>query len=480
MDSILAIQIYHGGINLNPILRKLTMLGLVLLMSFMVACSSGGGTGPSPAPAGDGNGAAGAEGGDQPPVTITYWVDPLFQFVKGLENETPNYGDWEKIQAERFMEMHPHVTIEIQALTWEDLGTRVPIAITSGSPPDLLRDYLGRTAQYAHQGVLENLENDIPQEELDDFLPSYLDMYMINGHLHAMPAYSWIGSMVVNRAIWEEKGAADLLPTAEDPTWTFDQFDEAIRAVNDDRTYPLGVQLATSQGDNGLLGWFWGHGAKFFEDGDYSKTALNSPEAVAALERLKAYNDEGLLQPSAVTAGNGDLQTYFFQGQLGIFAGQTQGFWALVDNAEKEGRVAGSHNLQMVKQPDVNGVKSGVLVGPTGLAVFKQEDEYKREWVIEFARYLNSTEYQKEYALNAGQTPTKQSAQLEDVSEESRIVAELMAEYGAEDNGLNTPHFAELRVLLQPMVQSVLLGQKTPEQALADYEAEANSILAGN
>lgn len=457
---------------------------LSLLMIFVVACSNNNGgssSSPSPSPSNGGSEGSGGNGGDEnlAPVTIQYWVDPRFQYVDGLEDQTANYGDWEKIQAQAFMDMHPHVTIEVQALTWEDLGTRVPISITSGSPPDVLRDYLGRTAQYAHQGVLENLEDYIPQEELDDYLPDYLDMYTINGHLHALPAYAWISAMVVNRALWEQQGAADLLPDSSDPTWSFEQLEEAIRAINAPNVYPLGVQIATSQGDNGLLGWFWGHGAKFFKDGDYSKTALNSPEAVAALERLKQFNDEGLLQPSAVTAGQGDLETYFFQGMQGIFAGQTQGFWTSLENARNEGRVAGEHELQMVKQPDVDGVQSGVLVGPTSLAVFKQEDDYKREWVIEFVRFLNSTEYQKEYAINAGQFPTRISAQLEDLPEESQVVQDLMATYGAEDNGLTTPHFAEIRVLLQPMVQSVILGQKTPEEALAEYEVEANRILAG-
>ncbi|WP_010269012.1 extracellular solute-binding protein [Paenibacillus senegalensis] len=461
-------------------MKPMLLFLMSLLMIFVVACSgNNGGSGSSPSPSNGGGSGENDGDGSLPQVTIQYWVDPRFQFVEGLEDQTPNYGDWEKIQAQKFMDMHPHVNIEVQALTWEDMGTRVPISITSGSPPDVLRDYLGRTAQYAHQGVLENLEDYIPQEELDDYLPDYLEMYTINGHLHALPAYAWISAMVVNRALWEQQGAADLLPNSDDPTWSFDQLDEAIRAINAPNVFPLGVQIATSQGDNGLLGWFWGHGAQFFKDGDYSKTALNSPEAVAALERLKQYNDEGLLQPSAVTAANGDLETYLYQGQLGIFAGQTQGIWSMLENAQKEGRVAGEHELQMVKQPDVDGVESGVLVGPTSLAVFKQEDDYKREWVIEFVRFLNSTEYQKEYAINAGQFPTRISAQLEDLPEESRVAQELMAKYGAEDNGLTTPHFAELRVLLQPMVQSVILGQKTPEEALAEYESEANRILSG-
>jgi len=77
------------------------------------------------------------------PVTLVYWSDPRFTLMKGKEDITQEIGDYERLLAEEFMKMHPNVTIEVDALAWEDLTTKVTAAIAADSPPDVLKDYLG-------------------------------------------------------------------------------------------------------------------------------------------------------------------------------------------------------------------------------------------------------------------------------------------------------------------------------------------------
>lgn len=465
--------------------KKIFMLSIVLLFIF-VAAACGGNDNSSSESTDSGSTNTGTQTETEPelePVHIDYWTDPRFTNIKGLEDQTQNPDDWERILAEEFMEMHPHVTIEVQALTWDDLGTRVPVSIAGGSPPDLLRDYVGRTAGYAHEGVLEDLNGLIPQSELDDYIPDYIDMYTINGELHALPLFTWASAMVLNRQIWEDNGLDHLLPAEGELTWSsFEQYEEATKALADVDAYPAGVQVATSQGDNGILAWFWSHGAKLYKDGDHSKTALNSPEAVNALNRLVEYHEDGLLQPSAVSSAPGEMNSYFQnEAKLAAWWGNTTGLWPLLESTVAAGDAPeGKHKLQKIKQPDIAGVQSGLYVGPTSLAVFKQDDDYKREWVIEFALFMSSAEQQRDYAINGGQFPARISAQIPDaeLTEEARITQELLADYGAEDVGITSAHFGEIRELLAPMVQSVLLGQKTPEEALADYERDANAVLS--
>ena len=102
-------------------------------------------------------------------VTLVYWSDPRFTLVKGKEDQTQVVGDYEMLLAEQFMAMHPNVTIEVEALQWADLSTKVTAAIAAGSPPNVLKDYLGRTSGYAWQDLLEPLEDCPPPAELDDY-----------------------------------------------------------------------------------------------------------------------------------------------------------------------------------------------------------------------------------------------------------------------------------------------------------------------
>ena len=72
------------------------------------------------------------------PVSLVYWVTPEIKDVAGMEDQTKEFGDYEKIQAAEYMKLHPNITIDVQSLSAEDLTKKVTAAIASGTPPDLL------------------------------------------------------------------------------------------------------------------------------------------------------------------------------------------------------------------------------------------------------------------------------------------------------------------------------------------------------
>jgi multiple sugar transport system substrate-binding protein len=111
--------------------------------------------------------------------------------------------------------------------------------------------------------------------------------------------------------------------------------------------------------------------------------------------------------------------------------------------------------------------------------VFKGEDEAKRNAAIDFATFLAGPDLQKEYAVNSNQYPTRASAgnPFEPDSPLNKYV-EWSQTYGVEDMGLGSPAYAEVRVVMVPLLQAALLGDLTPEDALAEYETQANAVLA--
>jgi len=413
------------------------------------------------------------------PVKLSLWTGPNIKLVKGHEAETPDYGDYEKLLAAEFMKEHPEVSIEVQVLQWEDLPKKVPAAVIGGNPPNLLIEYLGRTSGYAYEGVLEPLEELIPQAELEDYDPKYLQMFQINGHLHALPMFSWANVLVGNRTMWEEAGAADLLPPLEDPNWTFEGFHAALKAVaKKDAVWPLGLQVASEQGDYAVLGYLWGMGAKLYENGDYSHVALNSPKGIKGLEFLVQLVREELIQPQATTIQGNALDNMFWQWKTAI-AGDSLRQWNMLEAAKKEGKLKRPMELFLAHFPHAEGVTNGVAVGPTGVCVFKQDDPEKRKWAVEFARFLNTPERQREYCLSGGWFPTRKSTDNPCPNDPNyAAVKKLIDKRGLVDMGLTSPKYYKVRVLLPPQLQAAFLGKKTPAQALADFEQEANRVLA--
>lgn len=410
------------------------------------------------------------------PVTITYWTDPRFKDVIGMEDITRNPGDFERLLADEFEALYPHVTIEVEAIPWEDMSTKVVTAIAGGNPPDILKDYLGRTTYYAYQGLLEPLDEYLPQEEKDDYIAGYWDLYTIHGRLHALPSHAWANNMVINKQIWKDAGKEDLLPDGH--TWTFDEFETAVRAVaKPGELWPVGFNImADGQGDYGYLGLIWGMGGKIYSD-DYREMAINSPENVAALELMAKLNQDGLVNPGATTIPADDFNLMFWQHQIAVMSGSLA-YFRLRDVARDQGNLKEPFDLDVIHWPHAPGVTNGLAIGPTGFAVFNQEDDYKREWVIKFARWLNSTDNIYTYILNSNQFPARESVEIPFLDDPAYVVINtILAEQGTEDMGLLSPAYSEVRAMYAPLMQEVLLGRRTPQAALAEIERQGNRIL---
>lgn len=428
-----------------------------------------------------GCGASGKSGAGGGRTRIVYWVTPEIKDVEGLEEQTREYGDYEKIQAAEYMKLHPEVEIEVQPLAAEELTKKVTASIAAGSSPDLLKDFLGRTAGYAHQGLLEDFQPVLPQEELEDYDPFYRKLYTVNGQLHGLPIYAWTIAVFVNRAIWEAEGKADLLPPEGKGDWTYDQFLTAMRAVaKPDRVWPWWAQFASEQADYCNYGFFWGKGAFVFPPGDYSRTTINTPKGVEALDFLVRMEREKLIPPGTTTLANSELQNMVGQGQTAAWGDSLYAFqW--VDTARKQGQLKVPVKLQVLQFPHEPGLKSPMPVGPTAYVVFKQKDEQKRKAVMEFARWLNTPERQRIYCRNARQFPTRKSTgdPLADDPNFKRV-KQWMDESGMVDLGLTAPAYYQVRVAAMPHLQAAMLGTKTPAEALRDIETEANAILQRN
>ncbi|MFH0962502.1 MAG: extracellular solute-binding protein [Planctomycetota bacterium] len=412
-------------------------------------------------------------------VVITYWAQPLVKSIEGMENQTPNPGDYETILAQRFMEMHPEVEIRVQSVSWDDMTTKVPAAVLAGRAPDVVSDYLGRTSGYAYKGWLEPLENAIPPDELADYYEDWIRQYTVDGHLHGLPGYAWLNVLVVNRALWDAAGKADLIPTLDDPTWTVDDFREACKAVaKPGEVWPFGLLLSSEQGDYNRFAFLWGFGAKLYENGDYSRPTLASAAGVKGLEFLLELQKGGLVQPGATTIKDDPLNNLFWMGKVGI-QGHSLVFWKLTDLVREEGRVKVPMDLTLAKYPNVPGVKAGLAMGPSGHVVFRQSDPVKRKWAIEFVRYMSLPEHVKAFCRNCGQLPSRKSVG-NPRSQDPFYTASLrlMEEYGVEDMGLTSPYYYDIRVELTDQMQAAFLGKKTAREALADYEKNAREIIA--
>ncbi|MGV3724937.1 MAG: ABC transporter substrate-binding protein, partial [Actinomycetota bacterium] len=442
---------------------------LLLLIALPTALALGGLTGcGAPQPSGGAGGASGK-------IRLTYWAPSEVKDVEGLEASTGEYGDWERTQAREYMASHPDVEIDAQALASEEMTKKVTTSIASGAPPDVLRDFLGRTSGYAYQDLLEDFTPTLTAEEKADYDPYYLKLYTLNGRLHGLPGYVWATHVIANRALWEQAGKAELLPPeGGNGEWTVDQFLNAMRAVAvPGKRWPWWAQFSSEQGDYTNYGFFWGHGAFMYAPGDYSRVTLNTPAGADALQLLVNMSKEGLIPPGSTTMAQSELENMVGRGECGAWGDSLFSFLRM-QVAQKEGRLKFPVKLQVLQYPHLPGHKSPVPVGPTGFVVFRQSDERKKAAAMEFARWLNRAEAQQVLCRNLREFPTRKSAGQPLADDPNyAVVQRWLKENGRVDLGLTSPGYYKVRVAAIPHIQAAILGQKTPAQALGDFEAEA-------
>jgi len=403
------------------------------------------------------------------PVTITWWTDPAFADNKTWP-ECKIMGDYEKMIAAEYMKTHPWVTVEVQAMDWADLPKKVPAAVAAGVPPDIMKDYLGRSSGYAWEGgILENMEEILPQAALDDILPGMVDLYTIEGHLHGFPAYFWEVHMTLNYALFEEAGLTDMLPL-DDHDWTFAEFRaaaEAIQAAGVD--YAYADQVASEQGDYGTHSWIWGAGSNTWRD-DCQGLDLDNDAALEAFTFLNDLYQDGLMNPDATTAGWQDVNNLFFTGKAAFLGGSGLNFLNVsMPNAIAEGKVPGPMDARITMYPHAEGVSQGLPAGPTSFFVFKKEDrtDYELGEIVDFLLYINGEKWLRDACLNNAQFPALKSVSAPLAGDPNyEMVLNWVAERGTESMGLQCPHFAEVRAAMPAFFQAMFLGQMTPQEAI--------------
>ncbi len=419
---------------------------------------------------------------DLEPVTITYWTDPALARPTTLP-EFDGIAQFEQWQAEQFMEMYPHVTVEVRGLDWPDLPQVVPAAIAAGDPPDILKDYLGRTSGYGIEEVTVDLFELLPQEEIDDLLPGLVDLYTINGRLHAMPTYFWNHAMIVNKGLFDEAGLGDLIPT-DDYDWTFDEFYDAItqlKAANPDVEFPFALQVASEQGDYDFHGFIWGAGGEIWQP-DCSAPAFDDPGTLAGVSFVNQLYQEGLINPDATTASYDEMVNYVYTGKSAVVGGGLGVFNVRLPQAQADGLVTvEAWDPVVMMYPHAEGETNGLAVGPTGFAVFdKGRSEYEMEWIKEFLLFLNSSESQITYTQNNSQFPARVSAGIPLEDDPNYVLSiELVQERGTESMGLSCEGFYDVRIAQPPAWQAMFLGQSTPEETLQMLTDEADFLLGG-
>lgn len=367
---------------------------------------------------------------------------------------------------EKFMQLHPEVSIEVEEVPAAYMEEKVMLAAISGATPNTVRDYLGRLAAWGHQGLLECLDGTLTQKDLDDFYTDVLNGFKINGKLMGYPTCFWMQAYAVNKEILDRAGA-----TFPEGAWTLAEWMEIAEKVKALGIWPTCFFAKNEQGDYWTLINFQIFGAKLWMDGDFTKTTLNSPEGVEALEWMINMVEKGFAPPGTAGRSVIEQKKMFDAGKFAM--GPITVAQATSDYRQKKvesGLVDELQDIQIVETPLAPGAPgAGPPFGPNGIVVFKKENSEEVYWTIEWAKFMVCSEDSTFQAIADSQYAVRKSTNPHADSPPHQKLLEILVKYGAYDIGIGSPYYLKCRHLLYPELQQAFMGLENPQKALDDF-----------
>ena len=351
------------------------------------------------------------------------------------------------------------VTVNLTLIPWDSYEEKYLTGVSSGQGPDVGYMYTEMMGDYIKEGAVAPFDDYIDSGAADKML--YLENGKIDGKQYALP---WVvGGM---RVLWGNMDVLEAAGVAEMPT-TWAEFEDAAKKVQE--SGKIGIQQQWGDPARGMLNstffpLLWQAGGDIFNE-EGTETAFNSEAGLEAANVIKNLLDSGAMPDTVTGLVEQDIKTAFYAGEVGFMngvdnqlaeideAGINADFIASLEGKQKGTFVASDALVMLDKCPDKQLC--------TDLAQFMLEGDQMTKFHAEIVDYP---------PVGSDEAVREDNPFFEIYVNESDMLKSLPIAAGA----------AEVYNKLYENLQQMVLGQKTPEQALADAAEAGDAALKNN
>lgn len=368
-------------------------------------------------------------------------------------------------------EEYPFLTLEAReadVATGEDVVMNALIA--AGEIPDIYTDFLGRAGKYVTPTFAMALDIDESEWYADQ-----LEAYKRGGKLYALPQAAPGQAMVLNLTFLESIGYE--LPEGIADGWTIDEFLELCEAVKQagvPDVYATGLFGANPSADYLWVNWFASFGVTSFFADEYTRTTAYDPAFLETWKFFKLLLDRGYVHPNAAMwSVSPDFLQAIGKGTMVAFGSRMGWPSGMQANYNKDGQ---HYEWMAVPFPSVDGSLVPTAAGPHIVIGHKTSDPLRAEIIAKLV-YMIAT-YNQEAGAAYGSLPAMSTVKIPDVLPQGEdVVARLALEAGILDVGMAVPRYMEIRSLGTTVLQKLLKGELTPEEAHREYADTITAII---
>jgi multiple sugar transport system substrate-binding protein len=331
------------------------------------------------------------------PMTIVFMQNGLSKYAEGEDKVKGYPGLYEKLIAD-FEKENPGVKVNMVTREVNKGSLTFDAMLAAGNPPDIWFDAGSYHVKYMTDDYALDLSKYM---DLSQFQPGLLNLWKVNGKQYAVPVMNIATGMAINLDMLKKVGYE--LPPIE--KWTTDEF--LVLAA---KLKAAGIPATCIQIKGGMNTWtnIWlrAFGATMFKTGDFSKVAINTPEAIKGLDYIKAIIDNGYTTPPLET-NDDDFVELFTTGKVaaGMMQNGHTDYW--VPEQVKQGKLDKEFAMTFIEFPHAANVKHTPVYGyQTTVLAKKNKDEAKNKMIGKFVQKLSGYEAQWQYTTYAGAFPT--------------------------------------------------------------------------
>lgn len=388
------------------------------------------------------------------PVKLTFW------------------NNWDNVNMEvmnelvaQFNQTHSAIQVESVFQPYADMMTLLQTSIASGNVPDLAAVDLIFLPQLVETGGVQPLDELIAQDgeyDIEDIYPRLAQYDVIGGQRYALPVSTNNMQLIWNKDLFQ---AAGLDP--ETPPATWDEMKSMAEQCQDPDNGVVGFEFYTQPVGEGITWqfqvWLWAAGGEFL-NADNTAAAFNTPEGLAALSYV-----------SDMLKGNGSQP-----GPWGLF-GEQKACMQLDGSWLFGYRKDAPFQWGIAQVPAPEGGSSATNVGGEHILMFSDSPNQAAAW--EFISWITDAQQQLVWDQKTGFLPVRASvaedpAYLQWVNETEPRMLPFVEGMANAHTRPATPKYNEVSNVFSTAIQPALLGEATPEEALAAAEQAVNEVLA--
>ncbi|MCW5850767.1 MAG: sugar ABC transporter substrate-binding protein [Anaerolineae bacterium] len=454
----------------------------MLALGVLAACSPSAPT-QAPAPSAP----AGQQPAGQQPAAPAKAGATTIRYALWDSNQQPAYQQC----VDAFQKKNPNITVKIEQAGWGDYWSSIQTGMVSGTAPDVFTNHLAKYPEFAQKGQLVDIEPLVKRDNVPTniYVGQLAELWSREGKRYGLPK-DWDTVAIVYNADMLKKANIDPA-TIKDWTWNAQDggtFGQAIAKLsidskgNDGTSPNFDPKNVTQygfihQGSGGFAGqtqWSMfavSNGFKFIDAPWSKKYYYDDPKLAETMAWYYSLVKKGFAPPLAdvKSLGGGTL----FQSGKGAMT--TDGSWTINDYLNNSKFQVGFGLLP--KGPNgrksmFNGLADSIWVG-------SKNQDAAWQWV----KFAASPECADLVGATGVVFPAIKSGVDKSLAfrKSKNVDVSAFTEEGLDNNVTFlfpiTDNGAQISNIMDPLMDSIMLGQAEPAAALKDANAKVNALF---